>query len=170
MGYAEHNLISGETITHRGRLHAVVLARSILLATMLDLFAIGLIVIAFTNPDISTVKFAVPAILLLIASGMVVGKGVLSRNCAEFVVTSKRVIIKTGIVHKHTAEMFLNKIETIGVDQTLTGRTLGFGSISIHGTGGSSETFEHISDPFEFRRQIQEQIGASTGNAAATTN
>src|SRR5262249_7691225 len=46
----------------------------------------------------------------------------------------------------------------IGVDQGLTGRMLGFGSIEVTGTGGTREEFTRIADPLEFRRQVQAAI------------
>lgn len=167
MSYAEHNLISGETVTYRGSLHTIVLARTLLATVLLDLLAIGLIVIAVTNREIDAAKFAIPAMILLMISALVGASGILSRRCSEFVVTNKRVIVKTGVIRKQTAEIFLNKIETVGVDQTLAGRALGYGTISIHGTGGTCEEFIHIANPFEFRRNIQEQIGALMGKPAA---
>ena len=80
---------------------------------------------------------------------------------AEFAVTNKRVILKTGFVQSKTAEMFLNKIESVGVDQSISGRILGFGTIVIRGTGGSLEPFHRVSHPLRFRNEIQEQIGRS---------
>ncbi|HYG99589.1 MAG TPA: PH domain-containing protein [Terriglobales bacterium] len=168
MGYAEHNLISGESITYRGRLHLIVLARAIVATVLLDAIAVALIVVGFSQKSPSIYIWA--GILLMLVSGAVLGSALLVRNAAEFVITNKRVVVKMGIVHKRTAEMFLHKIESVGVDQSLAGRIWGFGTISVHGTGGSVESFQRIANPFEFRRQIQEQIGVTTGRAAALSN
>jgi hypothetical protein len=35
---------------------------------------------------------------------------------------------------------------------------LGYGSITVRGTGGTSEPFSHVANPLEFRRQVQRQI------------
>ncbi len=59
--------------------------------------------------------------------------------------------------------MFINKIESIGVDQSVAGRMLGFGTVAIRGTGGLFEPFERVSEPLELRRQIQEQISSTFG-------
>lgn len=75
---------------------------------------------------------------------------------SEFVITNKRVIIKTGLISRHTLEMNLSKIESVNVSQSIIGRILGFGSITIVGTGGSTETFNNIKNPVEFRKQFQE--------------
>ena len=75
---------------------------------------------------------------------------------SEFVITNKRVIIKTGLISRHTLEMNLSKIESVNVSQSIVGRILRFGSITIVGTGGSAETFHNIKNPVEFRKQFQE--------------
>ena len=74
----------------------------------------------------------------------------------EFAITNKRVIIKTGIISRETLEMNLSKIETVNVDQSITGRIFGFGSITIVGTGGTREIFTDIRKPIEFRKKFQE--------------
>ncbi len=54
--------------------------------------------------------------------------------------------------------MLLGKIEAIQVNQDILGRVLGYGSITVSGTGGTRDPFHNISDPLELRRKIQEQI------------
>ena len=49
-----------------------------------------------------------------------------------------------------------SKIESVNVDQSVMGRILGYGSITIVGTGGTRETFHNISSPLEFRKAFQE--------------
>lgn len=168
MGYAEHNLISEEVITYRGLLHWIVLVRSVTAGLLMDLAAIFAIVLSVSHrvPE----AFVLIGVVLLLISGLVIASSVMLRNSAEFVVTNKRVIVKLGILHKRTAEMFLQKIESIGVDQPMAGRLLNFGTISINGTGGTIEAFPTIASPFEFRRQVQEQIGAASGRAFAAMN
>jgi uncharacterized membrane protein YdbT with pleckstrin-like domain len=75
---------------------------------------------------------------------------------SEFAITSKRVIIKTGIINIDTFEMNLSKVETINVNQSILGRLLGYGDITIIGTGGSTKKFDNISNPMEFRKKFVE--------------
>lgn len=74
----------------------------------------------------------------------------------EFAITNKRVIIKTGLFSRKTVEMNHSKIESVNVDQSILGRILGYGTISIVGTGGTRESFPKISKPLQFRRKFQE--------------
>src|SRR6185503_18929943 len=80
----------------------------------------------------------------------------IDRVSSEFAITNRRVVIKTGLISRRTFEMNLSKIESVNVDQSLLGRMLGYGTITLIGTGGSKETFSRIAAPLEFRRQFQQ--------------
>ena len=73
-------------------------------------------------------------------------------------VTNKRVIVKTGLVRCRTLELLLRQVEAISVDQSLLGRLLGFGSITLTGTGGVREVFHRVREPLELRRRIHGQV------------
>lgn len=72
----------------------------------------------------------------------------------EFVVTSKRIIIKKGLIAYYTLEMNLSRVETVNVEQSLAGRLLGYGCITIIGTGGTRERFMEIQNPIQFRQSF----------------
>ena len=74
----------------------------------------------------------------------------------EFVITNKRVVIKTGLISRRTLELNLSKIESVGVNQSIMGRLLGYGCINLVGTGGTNESFYQIDDPISFRKKFQE--------------
>lgn len=74
----------------------------------------------------------------------------------EFAITNKRVIVKTGLISRKTFEMNHSKIESVNVDQTILGRILGYGTIRIVGSGGTSEIFPKIKNPLAFRKMFQE--------------
>src|SRR6185295_5510700 len=46
------------------------------------------------------------------------------RWITEFAVTDRRVIYKRGFITRHTAEMNMDKIESVQVDQSVLGRLL----------------------------------------------
>jgi len=49
----------------------------------------------------------------------------------------------------------------IGVNQGILGKALDYGTIVVSGTGGTKEPFKNIAQPFEFRKQVQEQIAVT---------
>ena len=75
---------------------------------------------------------------------------------SEFAITTKRIIIKEGLIARRTLEMNLSKIETVNVDQSIMGRILDYGSITVIGTGGTREVFNNIASPMLFRKAFQE--------------
>lgn len=75
----------------------------------------------------------------------------------EMAVTNRRVIAKTGLISRRTLEMNLSKIENVGISQGVMGRILGYGVVTVSGTGGTRETFQTIAAPLKFRRAVQDQ-------------
>ena len=161
MGYVNDNLITGEAITYRARLHWLHFVKPTLIGlTIIALSAFLFYIANLGNVLSGQATFLIGVAVLLIAAFPVLA-ATLTWHSAEFAVTNKRVILKTGFIESKTAEMFLNKIESVGVDQSIVGRIMDYGTIVIRGTGGSLEPFHRVSAPLRFRRQIQEQIGKS---------
>ncbi len=79
----------------------------------------------------------------------------------ELAITNKRIISKKGLIQRQTVEMFLEKIESIQVDQGVLGRVFNFGSITIAGTGGDKSPINNISDPIEFRKAFMTAVDAN---------
>jgi len=80
----------------------------------------------------------------------------IQRAMSEFVITNRRIIIKTGFIGRRTFEMNLSKIETVNVDQSIMARIFNYGIITIIETGGTKEIFHNIAKPLEFRKAFQE--------------
>jgi uncharacterized membrane protein YdbT with pleckstrin-like domain len=170
MAYVDQNLITCESVAHRAKLHWVIFLKPGVVSLFLLAMAALLFDLVYKQvaPGQAAIFEWIGGALVLISAIPILAT-MTTRASAEFAVTNKRVILKTGIIQKKTAEMFLNKIESIGVDQSVVGRMLGYGTIVIRGTGGSLEPFDRVSAPLEFRRQIQEQIGRSFGPSATAT-
>jgi len=167
LDYIEQNLITGETVRYRTGLHWIVLLWPCGFGALVGLMGLGLLSGGLFAKNGG--EFVVSGLAVAFIGAGLCGLGWLFRSSAEFAITNKRVILKRGILKRRTAEMFLNKIESIGVDQSLVGRMLGYGIITVRGTGGTFEPFDTVSHPLEFRRQVQEQIdrGAKSASAAS---
>jgi hypothetical protein len=150
MSYVEKNLISGEKLIYRTGIHWIVLFWPFVFAVLLG--GAGVAVYIYRN-DLWWVGGALVAIaaIILIVAGF-------RRNSTEMAVTNRRVIIKIGIASRRSLEIMLPKVESIGIDESAGGRMLGYGTLTIHGTGGTPEPFRLIAHPSEFRRQVQQQI------------
>jgi uncharacterized membrane protein YdbT with pleckstrin-like domain len=76
------------------------------------------------------------------------------RRTTEIAVTDRRVIYKTGLIATHTAEMNMDKIESVLVDQTMIGRLLNYGTVYFRGTGEGLENLRYISSPISLRNTV----------------
>ena len=63
------------------------------------------------------------------------------RWTTETDVTSMRVVHKTGFIKRRTFEMSLDKIESVDVNQSILGRLMNYGDITIQGVGEGTQTF-----------------------------
>lgn len=79
---------------------------------------------------------------------------------SEFAVTNKRVLFKMGFIRRRSLDRMLAKVEAIGINQSVLGRLLGYGTVVITGTGGVRQPFKNVVNPLELRRQVQKQISA----------
>jgi uncharacterized membrane protein YdbT with pleckstrin-like domain len=147
MSYVEKNLLPNEHVTYQAKLHWIVFAMPVMV-----------LVVAIALPFVGA-NWIVSAVIAAIGLILLLPPWIRSWS-SEYAVTNKRVLIKVGLIRRHSLELLLQKVEGIGVDQTFTGRILGYGTITVSGTGGTREAFRLISDPLEFRRQVQAGIVA----------
>jgi uncharacterized membrane protein YdbT with pleckstrin-like domain len=150
MSYLDDHLLAGEQIVYRARLHWIVFGASIAVMVMGVVLAI---VLQATQGAYWYLGLALVGIGLLLAIGPAI-----RYISSEFAVTNKRVLSKVGFIERESDETMLTKVEAVAVDQGIVGRLLGFGTVTITGTGGTQEPFPRISHPLEFRRQIQSQV------------
>jgi uncharacterized membrane protein YdbT with pleckstrin-like domain len=150
MSYLDRNLMNGELIVYRSRLHWVVFLWPIIffataiMSTIIISGAEGFI-IGFMSMSVS--------IFWSICS-------FITYKTSEFGITNKRIIVKVGFIRRNSLEALLNKVEDIQVNQSIFGKMLGFGSITVSGTGGTKDPFHRIGAPLEFRKKAQEQIAS----------
>ncbi|HTZ54853.1 MAG TPA: PH domain-containing protein [Candidatus Acidoferrum sp.] len=144
MSYIDTNLLAGEQVVYRARLHPIIFAPG----TVVVLLGI-LIALAYAQ----SIGLVVGVI------GVVMGAIALVRyNTSEFAVTNRRVIIKVGALGRRSLELELNRVEGIDVDQSAFGRLFDYGTIGVRGIGGTEESFPAIAAPLEFRKYVQEML------------
>lgn len=158
MGYVERHLLAGERVVYKTRLHWALFLKPALVV----LAGIALMVVLQRVQD--------PPWLWMIGAGVtLVGLGwglvhYVELMTSEFAVTSSRLILKVGLISRYTTELLLTKVETIGVQQGLMGRMLGYGDLTVTGTGGAREVFRRVRDPIGFRNHVQQaSLGTSPG-------
>ncbi len=154
MGYVDQNLLQGEEVIYRARLHGIIFGTPI----FLGIVGVFFMVVGLANKGL--LAFAGFGIFFILVASLLALVRFIRLKTSEFAVTNKRVLVKVGLVHRHTLELLLTKVETIGVEQGVFGRLFNYGTITVTGTGGTKEPFQGISKPLEFRKQVQSQAGA----------
>jgi len=76
------------------------------------------------------------------------------RWTTETDVTNLRVVHKSGFIKRRTFEMALDKVESVDVNQSILGRVLNYGDVTILGVGEGKETISTIASPLDFRNHI----------------
>ncbi|MCS3445365.1 MULTISPECIES: PH domain-containing protein [Bradyrhizobium] len=76
------------------------------------------------------------------------------RWTTETDVTNFRVVHKSGFIKRRTFEMSLDKVESVDVNQSIMGRLLNYGDVTIRGVGEGIETIRTIAAPLSFRNSI----------------
>ena len=127
--YVEKNLIKDEQVVYTGRLSAWGFAGQIALGIVLIPLVVGIVMLIWVWIRMRTMELAI---------------------------TTKRLIIKSGLISRQTIELNLGKVESLQVDQSVLGRMLGYGSIQVNGTGTSHAPIHGVADPLEFRRQFMQ--------------
>lgn len=177
MSYVDQNLMPQETVIYRTKLHWSIYCKAIFLfgvAILAFIVAASPLchpaLVSASHPALSHASRAALShvgpksplstfcnwvgIAFLFFGAISFLKNWTKSSSSEFAITNKRVIIKVGTMQRHTLEVLLQRVEGVGVDQGVLGSMLGYGSITISGTGGTKEGFHHIADPLEFRRQV----------------
>lgn len=69
-------------------------------------------------------------------------------------VTNLRVVHKTGFITRRTFEMSIDKVASVNVYQSIPGRLLNYGDVTIESMGEAEETIKTIASPLTFRNHI----------------
>lgn len=155
MNYVQKVLQPNEQVIYRAAIHWVVYLRSIIL------FVLGCATLGwfFFQPQPSGQTFFSGTIVgvgyvLLAASGYAFLVALIERSCTELVITNLRVIAKLGFIRRRTWEINASKVEGVEVEQSILGRVLDYGMVTVKGTGGGIAPIRNIDDPVAFRAKV----------------
>lgn len=142
--YVKSGLSPGENIVYATRRHWYMLVLHML--SMVALIGlIGYFYYLWKSPWILT---------LLLVPAAVIAYRIVEYVTSVYVVTDKRVIIKTGWLSVKTYEINRSKIESILVEQNFPERLLGSGKVSLIGSGGTLEALSAVANPALFRKHL----------------
>ena len=129
MGYVEDTIGTNEKIVYTVKFHWIYTFSAFLYLLFLGVFIIGIIIFI---------------------------KMMINKWTTERVLTDSRYIQKNGWIARNTEEISIYKIEEVDLSQSILGRVLGYGSISISGTGSGNIVLKSIDDPLIFQKHLND--------------
>ena len=129
MSYVEDTIGTNEKIVYAVKFHWIYTFNAFLYLLFLGVFIVGIIIFL---------------------------KMMINKWTTERVLTDSRYIQKTGWIARDTEEISIYKIEEVDLSQSILGRILGYGSISVSGTGSGNIFLKSIDDPLIFQKHLND--------------
>lgn len=145
MSYVDNTIMPNETLVLKGQIHWIIYMPTIILfsiATALY-FYFDQLILAFVICCFAFVA-AFRALVYFFTT--------------ELAVTDRRVLAKFGWIRRSTSELNLARVTGLNVEQSVLGRILNYGNITVRGMGGDLTPIPAIRDPITFRHQVLGEV------------
>jgi uncharacterized membrane protein YdbT with pleckstrin-like domain len=151
--YIDEILQPGEKVLYSTNAHWIFYLPAIVAWSVTLVLLIVSVTLAAGIPSLVLACWAAAAIVAIAALYWTI-RGWFHRLTTETDVTDRRVVHKTGFIKRRTFEIALDKIESVDVDQTILGRILNYGDVTIMGVGEGRQRISTIASPLAFRSAI----------------
>ena len=149
--YIDHILQPGEKVLYSTNAHWVFYLPAI--AAWIAALVLLILSRSTTTEGLVLLCLSASAVVALVALYWT-AKAWFHRWTTETDVTNLRIVHKTGFIKRRTFEMALDKVESVDVNQSILGRILNYGDVTILGVGEGKETISTIASPLDFRNHI----------------
>jgi membrane protein YdbS with pleckstrin-like domain len=155
MPFPKRLLLDGETVALDLRPHWWYFAGPL----FAGIPVLALLIVALKqNGDVQTAGLWV-TVALALAWAVWLGARLISWQTTHFVVTSDRLVFRSGILAKHTRDIPLEKVNDLASSQTFFERMIGAGDLLIESAGErGQETFSDIPHPNAVQQEIYRQM------------
>ena len=171
MAFPEKLLSEDEELVYDLRPHWLTLVVPVLL-TVAVVLAVGALWVVMPAGDLQQPgRLAVGVLGLVVLLATVVGR-VLRWSTTHFVLTTERLIFRSGVVAKFGREIPLERINDVTFSQSLFERMIGAGDLLLESAGEHGQSrFANIRDPEAVQLEIYRQMEANDRRRAgyATT-
>jgi uncharacterized membrane protein YdbT with pleckstrin-like domain len=155
MGFPRKMLNDGEDVILDLTPHWSTMARPVGAVVVMLIATLAAVVFTSVTP-----LQAALAVILLVTVGWA-GIKVLERQNTNFVVTTDRIVYRSGVIAKHGKEIPLERVNDISFHQSVFERLIGTGDLSIESAGAQSrETFSDIPKPSLVQNEIYRRMEA----------
>jgi uncharacterized membrane protein YdbT with pleckstrin-like domain len=153
MSYVQQVLQPGEEVRYQASIHWITYLHG----------AVWLVAAAFVSLIVpvswrDSLIMTVIRIILLGGGAYFLARAWFDWWITEIAVTNRRVIYKRGFISRTTAEMHMDKIASVKVDQSILGRILDYGKVAIVGTGSGEESLGTIDAPIAAPLELRNHI------------
>ena len=153
MAFPRRLLREGEDLVVDLRPHPIAIAFQVFVS-ILVIVALILVLINIPNSWASWVRW----LTFLLAVGVIVVvciPGIVGWLTSHFVVTTERVIHRSGWISKHQTDIPLDRIQNIAFKQSVFERMIGAGDITLESAGEESDTtFSDVRHPEQVQKTI----------------
>ena len=171
MAFPERLLSEDEELIYDLRPHWLTLVVPVLI-TVAVMVAVGAAWVVMPGGDLQQpARMAVAVLGLVVLLATVVGR-VLRWSTTHFVLTTERLIFRSGVVAKFGREIPLERINDVTFSQSLFERMIGAGDLLLESAGEHGQSrFSNIRDPETVQLEIYRQMEANVRRRAgyATT-
>ncbi|HYN17363.1 MAG TPA: PH domain-containing protein [Actinomycetes bacterium] len=161
MAFPEKLLSEDEELVYDLRPHWLTLVVPVLL-TVAVVLAVGALWVVMPAGDLQQPgRLAVGVLGLVVLLATVVGR-VLRWSTTHFVLTTERLIFRSGVVAKFGREIPLERINDVTFSQSLFERMIGAGDLLLESAGEHGQSrFDNIRDPEAVQLEIYRQMEAN---------
>lgn len=162
MSFVESNLLEGERVVYRAKLHWCMFVRPIIffLIALVLYFNMSRLMYSFGGYWLySAVRFINPIrIAILFIAVIYFAFVIVNYATTEIFITNKRISRKKGIIGRFSLDIKLDMVEAVMLSQRIIGRIFNYGHIYFTGVGAIAQKFHGIHNPLELRNVIITQI------------
>lgn len=177
MTFAQKNLTSDETIALDLHPHWWYFSEPV--ASLIVAIVVGIWILAadISNDTLDKVLTVLAIVALVGTAGWTIIR-YLKWMTTHFVITSHRLIFRTGVLAKSGIEIPLERVNNVNFNQSIFERMLGAGDLLIESGGEDGQSrFSDIKHPDQVQRMIHSQMelaaerrGSYSRNTAGTTS
>jgi uncharacterized membrane protein YdbT with pleckstrin-like domain len=166
--YPKRLLNDGEELALDLRPHWWFFSKHIL--TGIPLFVALIVILAKTTDDTRKWLMVVWGIVALVWA-VWLGLKYLQWNFTHFVVTSDRVVYRTGVLSKRGVEIPMDRINNINFNQNIFERVIGAGDLEIESAGKDGQSqFEDVWHPDGVQQELYRQMEGYARKRASWSN
>jgi uncharacterized membrane protein YdbT with pleckstrin-like domain len=111
-----------------------------------------------THGDVRRLLYWVWGVAALVWAGWL-GLEYLKWNFTHFVITTDRVVFRSGVLSKHGAEIPLERVSNINFHQTIFERMIGAGDLEIESAGRDGQSrFDDVRHPDAVQQELYKQM------------